>query len=150
MSRQPTVFLVNPDELTRDAVKKLTNLMDLQCEAFMSGQDFLAALDPTRHGCVVMELKVPGINGLQIQQRLRELGSTLPLIFISSRPSVSIAVHAMRSGALHFLEKPVRENELWNIIQEALHIDEQRRARATLANRGGTSASARSPRKSGP
>ena len=132
MSRQPTVFLVDPDEGTREAFTKLTNMMDLQCEAFTSGQEFLAALDPLRHGCIVMELKVPGINGLQIQQRLRELGSTLPLIFISVRPSVSIAVHAMRSGALHFLEKPVRENELWNVIQEALQIDEVRRQRRLL------------------
>ena len=127
MSRQPTVFLVDPDGPTRDAIKKLTSLMDLHCEAFVTGQEFLADFDQTHPGCVLMEIKVPGINGLQIQLRLRELGITLPVIFISSGPSVSIAVHAMRSGALHFLEKPVRENDLWNIIQEAMQLDDQRR-----------------------
>src|SRR6266567_1584161 len=127
MKRQPTVFLVDPDGLTRDAVKSLTNLMDLHCEAFGSGQEFLDALDPDRPGCVVMEIKVPGINGLQIQQRLRETGVIFPVIFISAGPSVSIAVHAMRAGALHFLEKPVRENDLWSAIQEAIQLDQRRR-----------------------
>ncbi len=127
MSRQPTVFLVDPDEEFRELIKRLTTLMDLQCEVFAAGQEFLAAFDPARHGCVATEVKVPGINGLQIQQRLRDMGATMPVIFISSGPSVSIAVHAMRFGALHFLEKPVRENELWSVIQEAIQLDEQRR-----------------------
>jgi two-component system, LuxR family, response regulator FixJ len=127
MNRQPTVFLVDPDGLTRDAVKKLTNQMDLRCEAFGSGQEFLDALDPDQPGCVVLEIKVPGINGLQIQQRLREAGVMFPVIFISAGPSVSIAVHAMRAGALHFLEKPVRENDLWNAVQEAVQLDQRRR-----------------------
>jgi two-component system, LuxR family, response regulator FixJ len=127
MSRLPTVFLVDPDGLSRDAITKLAGLMNLDCEAFETGQEFVAAFDPTRPGCLVTEIKVPGMNGLQIQQRLRDLGSTLPVIFISSGPSVSIAVNAMRSGALHFLEKPVRENDLWNAIQEALQLDEWRR-----------------------
>jgi FixJ family two-component response regulator len=127
MSRQPTVFLVDPDRPTGNAIMRLAGLMNLHYEAFETGQEFFAAFDPTRPGCVVMEIKVPGMNGLQIQERLRDLGSTLPVIFISSAPSVSIAVHAMRSGALHFLEKPVRENDLWNAIQEALQLDEQRR-----------------------
>ena len=101
MSRQPTVFLVDPDGATREAIKKLTSLMDLHCEAFASGQDFLAACDPTSPGCVVMEVKVPGINGLQIQQRLREQGITLPVIFhqcgtkrVDRRPR-----HAVRAAA---------------------------------------------------
>jgi FixJ family two-component response regulator len=127
MTGQPTVFLVDPDGPTRDAITRLAGLMNLQCEAFASGDDFLAAFDPARPCCVVMEIKVPGMNGLQIQKRLRESGIAMPIIFISSGPSVSIAVHAMRSGALHFLEKPVRENDLWNAIQEAMQLDEQRR-----------------------
>jgi FixJ family two-component response regulator len=79
-----------------------------------------------------MEIKVPGINGLQIQQRLRELGVTLPVVFICGGPSVSIAVHAMRSGALHFLEKPLRDNDLWSVIQEAIQLDHVRRTARLL------------------
>jgi two-component system response regulator FixJ len=127
MSRQPTVFLVDPDGPTRAAITKLAALMNLHCEAFDAGQEFIAVVDPARPGCVVMEIKLPGMHGLQIQQRLRDLGSTLPVIFISSRPSVSIAVQAMRSGALHFLEKPVCENDLWNTMRQAMQLDEQRR-----------------------
>jgi FixJ family two-component response regulator len=127
MNRQPTVFLVDPDGPTRDAIAKLAGLMNLQCEAFISSAEFFTAFDPERPCCIVMEIKVPGMNGLQIQKRLRESGIAMPIIFISSEPSVSIAVHAMRAGALHFLEKPVRENDLWNAIQEALQLDEQRR-----------------------
>lgn len=126
-NRQPTVFLIDPDSSTRDAITQLTSLMNLQCEAFASGQEFFAAFDPARPSCVVMEIKVPGMNGLQIQQRLRDAGISMPIIFISAGRSVSIAVHAMRAGALHFLEKPVRETDLWNAIQEALQLDEQRR-----------------------
>jgi FixJ family two-component response regulator len=127
MNRQPTVYLVDPDGTTQDAIRKLTNLMELPCQVFESGQQFLDALDPAEPGCIVMEVKVPGINGLQIQQRLRELEITLPVIFISASPSVSIAVHAMRAGALHFIEKPVRENALWSVLQDAIQLDEQRR-----------------------
>lgn len=127
VSRQPTVFLIDPDAAARDAITKLASLMNLHCEAFVSAEEFFAAFDPTRPCCVVMEIKVPGMNGLQIQKRLRESGTTMPIIFISSGPSVSIAVHAMRSGALHFLEKPLRENDLWNAIQEALQLDQNRR-----------------------
>jgi FixJ family two-component response regulator len=127
MKYQPTVFLVDPDGPTRDALNRLTDLMELNCQAFDSAQQFLDALDPAEPGCIVMEIKVPGLNGLQIQQRLRETAVTLPVIFITTAPSVSIAVHAMRAGALHFLEKPIRENDLWAVIQEAIQLDQQRR-----------------------
>ncbi len=99
MSRQPTLFLIDPDGPTREAITKLAGLMNLPCEAFETGQDFFAAFDPERPGCVVMEIKVPGMNGLQIQQRLGDFESNPPVIFINARPSVSIAVHAMRCGA---------------------------------------------------
>lgn len=126
-NRQPTVFLVDPDLSALDAVSKVANMMNMRCRAFASGEDFLAALDPHEPGCIVLEIKVPGINGLQIQQRLRQEGTLLPIIFTSSAPSVSIAVHAMRNGALHFLEKPLRENDLWSVVQEAVLLDQRRR-----------------------
>jgi two-component system response regulator FixJ len=127
MNLQPTVYLVDPDGPTRKDIEKQTNLMGFRCKAFASGDEFLAAFDPTEGGCIVLELRVPGLNGLQIQQQLRESGATMPVVFISAGPSVSIAVHAMRAGALHFLEKPVRENDLWAAIQEAVQIDHRRR-----------------------
>ncbi len=127
MNLQPTVYLVDPDGPTREDIEKQTNLMGFRFKPFASGHEFLAAFDPAEAGCIVLELRVPGFNGLQIQQRLRESGATMPVVFISTGPSVSIAVHAMRAGALHFLEKPIRENDLWATIQEAVQVDHRRR-----------------------
>jgi FixJ family two-component response regulator len=132
MNAQPTVFLVDPDGPTRDAVKKLAKMMDLHCEEYVSGPEFLDTFDSSQPGCVVMEVRVPGINGLQIQQRLLEQGVTLPVLFLSEDPSVSIAVHTMRAGALHFFEKPFRENDLWTAIQEAIQVDQGRREAKVL------------------
>jgi FixJ family two-component response regulator len=134
MTRQPTVFLVDPDGATREGIKRISSMMDVNFQTFATGQEFLAAFDPDVPGCAVLEIKIPGINGLQIQQRLRDSGVTLPVIFVSAAPSVSIAVHAMRAGALHFLEKPVRENDLWSALQEAIQLDQKRRE-AQLAHR---------------
>jgi FixJ family two-component response regulator len=127
MNSQPTVFLVDPDGATRDAVRKLAKMMSLDCEEYVSGHEFLDTFDSSRPGCIVMEVRVPGVNGLQIQQRLVEQGVTLPVLFLSEGPSVSIAVHTMRAGALHFFEKPFRENDLWTAIQEAIQVDQARR-----------------------
>jgi two-component system, LuxR family, response regulator DctR len=74
-----------------------------------------------------LEVRIPSVNGLQIQQKLLEMGAVLPLIFLTSAASVSIAVHAMRMGAFHFLEKPFHEHDLWSAIQEAVQLDQQRR-----------------------
>ena len=127
MNLQPTVYLVDPDGPTREDIEKQTNLMGFRCRPFTSGDEFLAAFDPAEAGCIVLELRVPGFNGLQIQQRLRDSGAMMPVVFISAGPSVSIAVHAMRAGALHFLEKPIRENDLWAAVQEAVQVDHRRR-----------------------
>jgi FixJ family two-component response regulator len=127
MSISPTVFVVDPDEATRDSLRNLAAIMNLHCETYALGPDFLNAYDPARSGCLILEIKVPGINGLQIQQILVKRHATLPLIFLCTQSSVAIAVHAMRSGALQFFEKPCREDDMWRAIQEALQLDEQRR-----------------------
>jgi RNA polymerase sigma factor (sigma-70 family) len=127
MSHRPTVFLVDPDRAIRELVRNLTHLMELECLAYSTGQEFVDGFDPARSGCLVMEIRVPGINGLQVQKWLHDSGSLLPVVFITAAPSVSIAVHAMRAGAVHVLEKPVRDNDLLNVIQEAIGLDRQRR-----------------------
>jgi FixJ family two-component response regulator len=127
MSTSPTVYVVDPDEATRDSLRNLAAIMNLHCETFALGQEFLNAYDPLRTGCLILEIKVPGINGLQIQQILVKRRATLPLIFLCTQSSVAIAVHAMRSGALQFFEKPCREDDMWRAVQEAIQLDEQRR-----------------------
>lgn len=127
MDVQPTVFIVDDDKLTHDAVRDLLRIMDLPCEIYTSGVDFLNAYDPSRPGCLVLEVKVPGLSGLQIQQYLASQEATLPLVFLSTQATVSIAVRAMRDGAVHFLEKPFRQHELWDAVQEAIQVDQERR-----------------------
>jgi FixJ family two-component response regulator len=127
MTIPPTVFVVDPDETTQDSLRNLAGIMNLHCETYAVGQEFLDAYDPSRSGCVILEIKVPGINGLQIQQILTKRRATLPLIFLCNQTSVAIAVHAMRSGAFQFFEKPCREDDLWCAVQEAIQLDEQRR-----------------------
>ena len=127
MTISPTVFVVDPDEATQGSLRNLAGIMNLHCETYALGQEFLDAYDPLRSGCVILEIKVPGINGLQIQQILAKQRATLPLIFLCNQASVAIAVHAMRSGAFQFFEKPCREDDLWCAVQEAIQLDEPRR-----------------------
>ncbi len=127
MNTSPTVFVVDPDEAMQDSLRNLAGIMNLNCETYALGQDFLDAYDPPRSGCLILEIKVPGINGLQIQQILAKRRATLPLIFLCNQSSVAIAVHAMRSGAFQFFEKPCRDDDLWCAVQEAIQLDEQRR-----------------------
>ncbi|MHC4401899.1 MAG: response regulator transcription factor [Planctomycetota bacterium] len=127
MKSEPTVFVVDADGPTRDAVRDLVHTMNLQCEAYALGRDFLDSYTDSRPGCLVLEVRIPDINGFEIQDRLVSRGDATPVVFLTSQATVSIAVRAMRAGALHFIEKPFRENELWDTIQEAMALDRQRR-----------------------
>jgi FixJ family two-component response regulator len=122
-----TVFVVDPDDAVRETVEHLAETMNLRCESYASGGDFISAYEDSRPGCLVLELKIPGVSGLQIQEHLLKQGTGIPVLFLAEQTTVSFAVRAMRAGAIHFLEKPVREHELWDAIQEALEIDRQRR-----------------------
>lgn len=128
MKSEPTVFVIDADGHTRDAVRSLVYMMNLRCETHASGQGFLDGFSPSQPGCAVLEVRIPDINGLDIQSRLVARGAMMPLVFLASPSTVSIAVRAMRAGALHFLEKPFREHELWDAIQEAIALDRKRRA----------------------
>lgn len=127
MKTKPTVIVVDPDSATRDSVSSLARMMNLECEAYASGTKFLEDYDPDTAGCLVLEIRIPDLNGVQIQERLSREGSLLPIIFLTGQATVSIAVRAMRSGALHVIEKPFREHELWDAIEEAVKLNERQR-----------------------
>jgi FixJ family two-component response regulator len=127
MSSEPAVAVVDADESTQQAVRSIVQTMNFQCEVFASGRDFLQSKAIARPGCAVLEVRVPEISGLTIQEQLRERNLPLPVIFLTSHATVSIAVRAMRNGAAHFLEKPFREHELWDAIKEAVAEDARRR-----------------------
>jgi two-component system response regulator TtrR len=123
----PVVYAIDGDSDTRQKLCELTETMNLGCETFDSAQDFLDRYDPARSGCVVTELKLPDLSGRQLQQQLRFQGCTSPVIFLTAHPDVSLAVQAMRDGAVHFLEKPFRTHDLWNAIEEAIQQDRRQR-----------------------
>jgi len=135
MNRQPTVYIVDSDGPTRDAIRNLADTMNLKCQACASGQEFLESYKPSQPGCIVLEVRIPDVNGFQIQEWLNSQGAETPLLFLCGQTSVSMAVRAMRSGALHFLEKPIREPELWDAIREAIEVDKERRTRATACRK---------------
>ncbi len=127
MKTEPTVFVVDADGPTRDAIRDLAYTMNLRCKPYASGHEFLNAYAVWQPGCLVLEVRIPDINGFDIQERLAAQGATIPTVFLTGQATVSIAVRAMRAGALHFLEKPLRENELWDVIEEAILVDQKRR-----------------------
>ena len=129
MTSFPIVYVVDSDEAIRQSVGNLAGIMNLRCKPFATGDEFLEGLDLACPGCLVTEIRVPGISGLQIQQALIQRGATLPVIFLSNHASVAIAVHAMRAGAVQFFEKPCREDDLWRAIDEAIEFDQQQRQR---------------------
>ena len=130
MNSEPTVFVVDADGAIRDAVRTLVHTMNLQCEGYASGREFLEEYGPDRAGCLVLEIRIPDINGVQIQERLAAEEASLPIIFLTNQATVSIAVRAMRCGAVHVIEKPFREHELWDAIQEAIELDRSQRESA--------------------
>lgn len=127
MRSEATVFVVDADVPAREAVRNLACMMNLRCKPYASGHQFLDVFDHSQPGCIVLEVRIPDINGFEIQERLAAQGTATPVVFLTAQATVSIAVRAMRAGALHFLEKPVRENSLWDVIEEAVRIDKERR-----------------------
>jgi FixJ family two-component response regulator len=129
MSSQ-TVFVVDDDGAMRKSLTMLVQSVQLAVETFETAQEFLEKLDPSRPGCLVLDLRMPGLSGLELQQRLAARGVRLPIIFISAHGDLTSAVGAMRAGAIDFLEKPFRGQVLLDRIQQALEIDARIRAEA--------------------
>jgi FixJ family two-component response regulator len=126
--RRPTVFVVDDDEPVRDAIGMLLETVDIPFECFDSGPAFLDAYDPARGGCLVLDIRMPGMSGLELQQRLNERDIRLPVVFITGHGDVPMAVEAMKRGAVDFIRKPFRDQELLDRIHEALSIDANSRA----------------------
>jgi len=126
---RPTVFVVDDDETTRNAMRELFESVGHRVETFASGEAFLSSYRPGRSGCLVVDIVMPGISGLELQEKLNAAGIALPVVVITGRREVSLAVRAMRAGAVDFLEKPVRNQTLLNSIQRAL--DQGRRSKVS-------------------
>ena len=129
---QPVVFIIDDDASVRDGVEDLLRSVGLGVESFGSTQEFLQDKRPDAPGCIVLDIRLPGSSGLEFQRTLIESGSHLPIIFISGHGDIPMSVRAMKSGAIEFLTKPLREQELLDAIQLAIGRDCARRQEAKV------------------
>src|SRR6476646_7357879 len=119
----PTVFIVDDDPAIRKAISRLLRSAGIALAAFASPKEFLAQYDPAAPGCLVLDIAMPGFNGLQLQAALGEKVSTLPIIFLTGHGDVSKSVQAMKRGAFDFLTKPVMGKDLLPVIRAAIEKD---------------------------
>ena len=130
MSDDQTVFIVDDDEGVRDGLSLLLATIGQSCELYESAQEFLDAYDDGKRGCLVLDIRMPRMTGLDLQKKLLEMESSLPIIFITGHGDIPMAVEAMRRGALDFIRKPFREHDLLERINEALNLDEDAHKKA--------------------
>jgi len=121
------VFVVDDDASVREAVADLLHSVGLGVESFASTQEFLQSKLPDAPGCIVLDVRLPGLSGLESQRTMIEANIHLPVIFISGHGDIPMSVRAMKSGAIEFLTKPLREQELLDAIQVAIEGDRTRR-----------------------
>jgi two-component system, LuxR family, response regulator FixJ len=124
---QSTVFVVDDDPEFRESVSLLLESMKLNAEVFDSAEDFVANYDPDRGGCLVSDVRMPGMSGLELQKWMLEKQIKLPIILVTAHAEVPMAVEAMRAGAVDFIQKPYSPQQLLERVQQALRQDEQRR-----------------------
>lgn len=120
---EPTLFVVDDELTVRQSVTALARAAGLRCEGYASAEDFLAAFDPDRTGCLVLDLRLEGMSGLEVLGRLRQMGSLLPVIVLSGYVDVAQAVEAMRCGAFTVLEKPCAPGRLVQEVRKAAEWD---------------------------
>ena len=119
----PTVFVVDDDAAVRKAVSRLLRSAGIAVAVFASPREFLAQYDPDMPGCLVLDLAMPDINGLQLQTTLGNKGCTLPIIFLTGHGDVSKSVQAMKHGAFDFFSKPVKDKDLLAVVRAAFETD---------------------------
>ncbi|WP_116807730.1 response regulator FixJ [Steroidobacter cummioxidans] len=122
------MFVVDDDLAVRDALKLLLRSVGQSVETYGAGQEFLEAYSEDRPGCLVLDIRMPGMSGLELQQKLNEKHSILPIIFITGHGDVPMAVEAMQAGAVDFIQKPFRDQDLIDRINQALEKDTSNRA----------------------
>ncbi len=128
--KPPVVYIVEDDDLTRSLMRELAESIGVACRTFASAQEFLARYDPAQPGCLVLDLLMPEMTGVELQEELNRRGAIIPVIFTTGHADVSTAVEAIRRGAFNYLQKPVRSAELLENVKAAISRD--RRNRETL------------------
>lgn len=126
-----TVFVVDNDEAVCDALGMLLRASGMRVETFLSAVAFLDAYRPTRSGCLVLDIRMPGMSGLDLQDELHKRKISIPIVFLTGHGDVPMAVRALKKGAVDFIEKPHEEGRLVLAVLNALRVDEERRKQAS-------------------
>ncbi len=128
MECEDTVFIVDDDEDVRRSLGRLLDQVDLNVVEFSNASDFLEAYDPACSGCLLLDIRMPGVSGTELQKTMLERELSLPIIFVTGHADVEMAVDCMKRGAFDFIEKPFRAQRLLDTIQRALSLDRCSRA----------------------
>jgi FixJ family two-component response regulator len=128
---EDTVFVIDDDGPTRESLKDLIESVGLTVELFASAQEFLGSKSPDVPSCLVLDVRLPRLSGLDLQRRMRERGVEIPIIFITGHGDIPMSVRAMKAGAVEFLTKPFRDQDLLDAIQQALETDRTTRSQRT-------------------
>ena len=127
-AKGPTIYIVDDDDSMREAIALLLRTVGYTPVVFSRPTDFLAKFDANTHGCLVLDIRMPEMSGLEVQQQLNKTGAILPVIFITGHGDIPMAVQAMKDGAFDFLTKPFRDQDLLDRINNALKQDAENRA----------------------
>ena len=127
ITQNPTVFIIDDDEAVRDSLSIVMDSIGQDAEAFSSPSDFLTSYDENRAGCIILDIRMPGMSGLELQVKLNEMHCILPIIFITGHGDVPMAVQAIKNGGMNFIQKPFRDHELIDLINDGLKLDSQQR-----------------------
>jgi FixJ family two-component response regulator len=123
MQSEPVIFIVDDDPAARNSLAALVESRRLPVESFSSAEEFIQQYDPAKRGCLIADVRMTGMSGLELLEQMAERGLHLPVIVITGFADVPMAVRAMRAGAVTFLEKPCGEQEIWDAIQTALDAE---------------------------
>lgn len=128
---QPTVFVVDDDQAVARSLRWLIETVQLRVETFSSAQAFLDGYTPSKRGCLVLDVRMPGMSGLELQERLAAQRIHVPIIFITGHGDVQMAVRAVQAGSFDFIEKPFNDQDLLDRIQKAIAFDTEQRCKET-------------------
>jgi FixJ family two-component response regulator len=131
-TEQPVVFVVDDDASVRDALARALRTVGLEVESFGSTREFLQSKRPDAPGCIVLDVRLPGPSGIELQRELMKSNINLPVIFISGHGDIAMSVRAIKSGAIEFLTKPLWEQELLDAVNAGIERDRVRRKEATF------------------
>ena len=129
MNAEEVVIVIDDDPSMRQAITTLIETVGLNGQTYGSGEEFLQSPPPDVPSCLVLDVRLPGLSGLRLQRTLSERGATIPIIFVTGHGDILMSVQAMKAGAVEFLTKPFRDQDLLDAIEQALESDRATRQR---------------------